>query len=71
MTAMKLSIIIPAYDEEERIGLMLDAYLSYFTELYGQDVEFIVVINGSTDHTENIVNKYSEQNPCLKYIVEP
>ncbi len=71
MTAMKLSIIIPAYDEEERIGLMLDAYLPYFTELYGQDVEFIVVINGSTDHTENIVNKYSEQNPCLKYIVEP
>jgi glycosyltransferase involved in cell wall biosynthesis len=68
---MKLSIIIPACNEEKRIGGMLDRYLPYFASIYRENVEFIVVVNGSTDRTADIVKSYTAKFPCLRYIVEP
>ena len=68
---MQLSIIVPAHNEEHRIGRMLDAYLPFFVDRYGSDVEFIVVINGSTDDTERVVNGYTERYPQLTTIMEP
>jgi len=67
---MKLSIVIPAYNEEDRIGRMLDAYLPYFSGLYGAEVEFIVSINGSTDKTEEVVKSRSAGYPSLHHIVD-
>ena len=52
---MKLSIVVPAYNEEGRIGQMLETYLPYFAERYGNDFEIVVAVNGSTDRTEAIV----------------
>lgn len=68
---MHLSVIIPAYNEESRIGAMLGEYLPYFTEKYGADVSFLVVINGTTDDTEGVVRKYENEFPALHHIVEP
>ena len=48
---MQLSLIIPAHNEAKRIGRMLDAYLPYFSERYAEDVEFLVVVNGSLTGT--------------------
>jgi glycosyltransferase involved in cell wall biosynthesis len=68
---MKLTITIPAHNEEHRIGRMLDAYLPFFTEAYGDQVEILVVINGSTDGTEQVVQEYEKQYSCLRHITEP
>jgi dolichol-phosphate mannosyltransferase len=68
---MKLSIVIPAYNEEERIGAMLGSYLPYFSERYGDSVEFIVVINGTTDETEAVVRAFAVDYPQLKLMIEP
>jgi O-antigen/teichoic acid export membrane protein len=68
---MNLSIVIPAHNEEARIGRMLDAYLPFFTLHYGDGVEFIVVVNGSTDGTAGVVGRYGERYPRLRCIVEP
>ena len=68
---MKLSIVIPAHNEEKRIGQTLDAYLPYFSDKYGDDVEFITVVNGSTDATEQVIAGYRDQWSQLKMIVEP
>ncbi|MBI4087754.1 MAG: glycosyltransferase family 2 protein [Candidatus Liptonbacteria bacterium] len=56
---MKLSFVIPAYNEERHIGLCLD---SIFKELRGTsyDVEVIVVNNASTDRTREIAARYKE-----------
>jgi O-antigen/teichoic acid export membrane protein len=68
---MRLSIILPAHNEEARIGRMLDAYLPFFAARYGSDVELIVVVNGSTDRTEDVVAGYARRYPILRQIVEP
>lgn len=67
---MKLSLIIPAHNEEARIGRALDAYLPFFTQRYGPGLEIIVVVNGSTDDTAVVVGRYSERFPQLRCIVE-
>lgn len=68
---MKLSIVIPACNEETRIGAMLDAYLPYFTSRYGREVEFLVVVNGTTDRTARVVESYIPRYPGLHCLVEP
>ncbi|MBI3518502.1 MAG: TIGR04283 family arsenosugar biosynthesis glycosyltransferase [Bacteroidetes bacterium] len=48
---VQISVIIPTYNEEERIGLLLD-YLK--NNIGGSNVEIIVVDGGSTDSTIQI-----------------
>ena len=68
---MRLSIVIPAHNEEKRIGPMLEAYLPFFSSRYRNEVEFLVVVNGSTDRTDLIAASFAERFPCVKVIVEP
>lgn len=68
---MKLSIVVPAYNEQDRIKPMLDAYLAYFAPKYGSEVEIVVVVNGSRDQTEVVVREYAKTHPQVKVIVEP
>src|SRR5437016_5016882 len=53
---MKLSVVIPAYNEEERISATLYDIDSYLSK-QDYDYEIIVVVNGSTDRTYEIVKK--------------
>ena len=68
---MKLSIVIPAYNEERRLRPMLDAYAPYFAGRYDREVELIVVVNGSRDQTEQIARSYGEKIPQVRTLVEP
>jgi glycosyltransferase involved in cell wall biosynthesis len=68
---MKLSIVVPAYNEEDRIGRMLEAYLPYFSARYPGDYELIVSINHSSDSTEKVVRALMPQYPELRVKVDP
>ncbi len=68
---MYLSIVIPAYNERHRLGPMLQAYTDYFAAAYGDRVEWIVVVNGSTDGTEKVVEEFARTHPQVRLIVEP
>lgn len=60
----KLSIIIPAHNEEQRIKQTLEAYSAYFDELKQNnilDFEIVVVLNGCTDNTFGVVKHVEEQ----------
>jgi glycosyltransferase involved in cell wall biosynthesis len=55
---MDLSVIIPAYNEAEYIGKLLDSLSVARTQLPpGREVELIVVDNGSTDKTAAIARE--------------
>ena len=67
----KICIVIPAYNEEKRIGKTLGAYSSYFEVLRkGKklDYEILVVINNTKDGTEEIVKKYVQLNNRIRYL---
>ena len=68
---MELSIIIPAYNEEARLGRMLDQYLPFFNERYAGCFEILVVVNGSCDHTEDVVREYARAHSHIRVIVDP
>lgn len=57
----KLSIVIPAYNEEKRIAPTLDLIFSYI-DSRGFDAEVLVVNDGSSDKTAEIVNAYDRPN---------
>jgi glycosyltransferase involved in cell wall biosynthesis len=68
---MKLSIVIPAYNEELRIPRTLESYCSYFTKGFGVDYELIVVANHCSDDTEAVVKAAMETRPQIRLISEP
>lgn len=51
-------IIIPAKNEEQRIGPTLQAYLSWFL-----DIKIVVVITPGTDNTESVIKNYQNLFP--------
>lgn len=68
---MKLSIIIPAYNEERRIGKTLEAYSDFFESLRKKkilDYELLVSINNTKDRTEDIVKKFVKKNKQIRYL---
>ena len=61
---MKISIVIPAHNEENRIFRTLRTYEQFFDEIASYDdveYEFVVVLNGCTDHTLKVVTEAQEQ----------
>jgi len=54
--SIEASIIIPTFNGGSRIGSCLDALLE---QAAGRDVDILVVNDGSTDNTVNVVNQYS------------
>jgi len=59
----KVSIVIPAHNEEQRIGRTLHYYYDYFNELlqeHERDFELVVVLNGCTDNTLGVVQDFAQ-----------
>jgi glycosyltransferase involved in cell wall biosynthesis len=67
---LRYSIIIPAYNESQRIVPTLDRILTYITE-QAWDAELIVVNDGSRDDTAKIVQRYVERNPVIRLVENP
>jgi glycosyltransferase involved in cell wall biosynthesis len=59
----KLSIVIPAYNEERTIHLILDKIKK--VDLTGIEKELIIVNDCSSDNTEESIRSYIQNNPEL------
>ena len=63
-----LSLVIPAFNEDRRIGQSLERILSFF-RAQSYPFEIIVVDDGSTDRTVEVVRGFAASDPQLR--VEP
>ena len=64
------SIIIPAYNEGARLDVTLNKVLRYVAQ-QKWDVELIVVNDGSSDNTVEIVQSHMQRNSTLRLIENP
>lgn len=64
---LDLSIIVPAYNEENRLPKTLDGIVAY-VRAKGCSAEIIVVDDGSSDGTAALVNAYRQRNAELRLV---
>ena len=64
------SIVIPAYNESARIAGSLEKVLTYIAQR-GADAEVIVVNDGSSDNTAEIIQEYLAKTPLLRLLENP
>lgn len=62
-----MSIVIPAYNEEKRIGGSLTKACAYLNES-GLEYEVIVVDDGSSDGTSGIVDNMAAESPKVRLV---
>ncbi|MDE2900280.1 MAG: glycosyltransferase [Chloroflexota bacterium] len=67
---MDVSIVIPAHNEESRIGPTLRAYAAEYHPVWGERWELIVVLNACTDGTQRVVDEASAECPAVRWIAE-
>ena len=64
------SIVIPAYNEAARLGASLEKVLGY-VHAQGWSAEVIVVNDGSSDNTADIVRAHAAKDAALRLIDNP
>ncbi len=67
---MKLSIVIPAHNEEHRLPPVLEAYAQFFSGRMGEEVEIIIVANNCSDATTEVAEKAAGCYLQIKVITE-
>jgi dolichyl-phosphate beta-glucosyltransferase len=67
---MTYSIVIPAYNEGERLGPSVEKVLGYVRQ-QGWDAEIIVVNDGSRDNTAEIVREFAKKYPLVRLVENP
>jgi glycosyltransferase involved in cell wall biosynthesis len=70
-TVPSLLLLIPAYNEEERIGPVLREYARHLRETYEGTFEIVVVLNGCRDNTLGVVREVATDNPEIRYLDFP
>jgi dolichyl-phosphate beta-glucosyltransferase len=68
--APTVSIVIPAYNESARLGRTLDRVLNFIYRQAWQ-AEIIVVDDGSSDETVELVQTYAQLNPNVRLLLNP
>jgi dolichyl-phosphate beta-glucosyltransferase len=66
----RISIILPVFDEEERIKRCIERLLSYFKGS-GWDFELIFVVDKSQDNTSSILNEYRLKEKNVEILNPP
>jgi dolichyl-phosphate beta-glucosyltransferase len=66
----ELSVIIPAYNEEKRLGPTLTRIREYFAgrAMGPAEIEIIVVDDGSTDGTSQVAGECAREMPSLRVV---
>lgn len=65
---MKLSIVIPCYNEEASLPIFYEAMIRLSEQLQGKELEMIFIDDGSKDRTLSILRELSDQDERVNYL---
>lgn len=65
---MKISLIVPCYNEEESLKPFYEELLRVSSEMKEYDFEFLFVDDGSKDKTLSILKEFAQDDDRVKYI---
>ena len=63
---MKITLLIPMYNEAKTVKATLDEVTSYMKEIFSSDYEILFVNDGSSDGCERIVSEYGD--PAVRLV---
>lgn len=69
--AADLLLLVPAYNEESRIGPVLRDYAEFFRKKYPGKFQIVVVLNGCVDDTLGVVRAAAEEFPEIRWLNFP
>ena len=58
---MDIWVVLPAFNEEENLPQLLEAFKSLESEAYNTDIHILVVDDGSTDRTFDIATSFADK----------
>ena len=64
----KVSIIVPAYNEEASLQALYDSVCQVADSLPQYDIELLFVNDGSTDTTQDIISSLAAKDPRVAYV---
>lgn len=64
----KITVLIPAYNEEEVLPALKAALIPVTASLPAYQFEFLFINDGSTDRTQEMLEQYHEEDSRVKYI---
>ena len=64
----KVTIIIPAYNEEESLPYLYERLEKQINEIKNYEFEILFVNDGSTDNTINLIKQYREKDKRVSYV---
>jgi glycosyltransferase involved in cell wall biosynthesis len=68
VTSPSVLLLIPAYNEEARIGPVLRDYARFFKEQYDGKFQLVVVLNGCSDNTLGVVQNVAAEFPSVSWL---
>jgi len=68
MTSRSLTVAVPALNEEQNIADTIDSIVTAASKVPALEVEMLVVDDGSTDHTAEIVEDLARVHPNLRLL---
>lgn len=63
-----LLILVPAYNEEQRVEPVLRDYVQYFRREYAGKFQMVVVLNGCVDDTLGVVRRVADDCPEVRFL---
>ena len=70
-TNHSLLLLIPAYNEEKRIGPVLREFAEYYAREFPDRFELFVVLNGCRDNTLGVVQQMAKEFSCIRFLNFP
>lgn len=67
-TSPSVLLLIPAYNEEHRIGPVLERYANHLRTQYSGTVQIVVILNGCRDNTLGVVQSAEHEHPCISHL---